>query len=128
MNFSYGDLVTLKQRGSIIHGRVLKSYGNYCDVVWDCDEKDWWKYSAQKELKVNLTHGHVAREDNRVILVYKKTHDYICSNCQTQFNWEQGKSCRYGKHEYKTLREKKLIEKMFCSNECYNEFFKTPLP
>lgn len=54
--------------------------------------------------------------------VYKKTHDYICCNCEKQYNWQQGKSVVYGKMEYKTIREQKSIEKHFCSQECFSAY------
>ncbi|MCP4051601.1 MAG: hypothetical protein GY739_00825 [Mesoflavibacter sp.] len=52
-------------------------------------------------------------------VVHKKTHDYVCHNCDKQYNWQQGKSVVYGKREYKTIQERKAIEKHFCSQECY---------
>lgn len=50
---------------------------------------------------------------------------YWCDNCEKRFNWDKN-SCRYGKAEYKTIQEQEEKEKHFCTDECYNEYFKSP--
>lgn len=55
-------------------------------------------------------------------IVYKKTHDHICFECDNQFNWVQGVSIVYGKQEYKTIEERREIEKIFCSLDCFNKW------
>ncbi len=57
-------------------------------------------------------------------VVFKKTHKYVCFECDGQFDWQDGKSVVFGKMEYKTVREQKAIEKFFCSERCYYKWKK----
>ena len=54
-----------------------------------------------------------------VKIVFRKTHQYCCHQCNKQFDWDEGKSVVYGKPEYKTIQEKRAIEKFFCTEICY---------
>ena len=54
-------------------------------------------------------------------LIFRKTHDYQCENCNKQFNWNE-ESLVWGKAEYKTIQEKKRDQKFFCSRKCGDEF------
>ena len=55
-------------------------------------------------------------------IVFKKTHDHICHNCNTQFNFIKGKSLYFGKLEYRTRTERDRVEKYFCSDECASNY------
>lgn len=56
-------------------------------------------------------------------VVFKKdpSKKYTCDNCDKQFNWNKN-SIRYGKQEYKTVKEQRQDEKIFCSNKCNKEY------
>jgi len=58
-------------------------------------------------------------------VVFKKEADkrYVCANCGKQFNWGRN-SCRYGKEEYQSIDEQRRIDRSFCSNKCFDEYFK----
>ena len=58
-------------------------------------------------------------------LVFKKTHNHICDQCNRQFDFEKGKSLYFGKLEYSTKNERNRIEKYFCSEVCASEHNKT---
>lgn len=54
-------------------------------------------------------------------VIFKKTKDYLCNNCDSQFNWNDN-TLRYGKMEYKSIQEKEKIEKIFCSEKYAKDF------
>jgi len=54
-------------------------------------------------------------------IIHVKTAHFCCDNCDKQFDWDSD-SRRYGKREYKTVQEKELIDKIFCSDRCYVKF------
>lgn len=55
-------------------------------------------------------------------VVFKKIKKYVCDFCHEQFDWQAGKSIRYGKPEYQTILDKQNNEKNFCSKECCFNF------
>jgi hypothetical protein len=57
----------------------------------------------------------------KVIFRKDKTKKHVCYTCDKQFNWHNG-ARNYGKMEYKTIQERRRIEKVFCSVACANKF------
>jgi len=51
----------------------------------------------------------------------RKKYKYQCFVCNKGFNWDENSS-RYGKAEYKTITKQQEDEKLFCSNECWEQF------
>lgn len=58
-------------------------------------------------------------------VAFRKTHDYCCCFCDKQFNWDT-RSCRYGKEEYSSDAEIREVDRVFCSKQCFDLYFKKP--
>jgi len=54
LSYSYGDIVKLRS-SPFSQGKVFKSNGDSLEVVFECDEDDWFNYAKQSILRKRVT-------------------------------------------------------------------------